>query len=145
MLISLETKGKFLKKDDRIELKSSICGYIETFNEYCRNLWNKIRELEKENLKLYKILYFINIYPIEIDIIDENILELALQNDNQITTNTFTSLQSIQSNYQWFSFIMDRPPNDINELKEFMREQGQAPKYYEVKDKLSNILKTIKA
>jgi hypothetical protein len=144
MLLSVDHKCKYIKKDDRIELKSILDGFISTMAEDYRNLWNKNRELEEQNLKLYKVFYFLNIYAIELDHIDNNCLELALQNDDQITSNTFVSLQAIQSNYVYYILINEHPPKDINELKEFMRDSGQAPKYEEVKDKLSNILKTIK-
>lgn len=143
VLLSIELKCKFIKRIDREELKSTVGGFIDTIIEKYRIMWNEKRELEDENDKLIKILFFMNVYPTEWINIDQETIELALQNDDQVSGNTFDHLRSIQSNYQWFSFIMERPPKDIKELKEFMKKDGQAPKYEEVKDKLSNILKTI--
>ena len=142
--LSVDHKCKYLKKADREALNIEIDAMISTMAEDYRNLWNKNRELEEENLKLYKIFYFLNIYAFELDHIDENCLELALNFADQITSNTFSSLQAIQSNYTWFELINWRPPKDINELKQFMKENGQAPKYEEVREQLKTMIKILK-
>jgi len=141
MLLSVDHKCKYIKKDDRIELRATLDGFISTLAEDYRNLWNQNRELEEENDKLIKILYFINIFPTEWLNIAYEVIELALNNDDQVASNTFASLQAINSNYSWYVLIKNRPPKDINELKKFMKEEGQVPNYDEIKEKLNQILK----
>lgn len=142
MGVTIDNKLKYIKKAERDDIRLSIMSFLTTLTEGIRNIWNDKRKLEEENDKLIKILFFMGIYPIEWSNISPETIELALQNDDQVSSNTFSSLESIQANYEWFSFIMERPPKDIRELKGFMKKHGQAPKYEEIKSELSKIIKT---